>query len=497
MKRFMSISFPYLVTDWWTIRQPLLKKLPVVISAKSHGRMIISSVNELAERENIHPGMVLADARAIIPALHVIDEEPLLAPRLLKKIAEWCIRYTPVTAVDDPDSILLDTTGCAHLWGDEQIYLDSILCRLKQFGYSVRAAISDTIGASWAIARFGKQPVVENKMHIDALMKLPPEALRLDAGSLEKLYKLGLTRIGDFIHLPRRVLYRRFGKEFMQRIDQAIGNEEEIIKPVKLETIYSERLPCLEFIVTAAGIEIALERLIEKICYRLKSEEKGLRKTILKCYRCDNRIEKIEIGTSSPTSSAQHIKKLFEEKICRLEPGPGIELFILEAPVIEPHQSQQNNFWQTSGGLKDRRIAELVDKLSMRVGQSFIHRYAPAEHYWPERSFIEAPLNEKFPLEWKADKRRPVYMFPEPQKIQVTAPIPDYPPMLFRYGGTLHKISKADGPERIEQEWWIQEGEHRDYYIVENEQGSRYWIFRSGHYEAEKTAEWYLHGLFA
>jgi protein ImuB len=84
-----------------------------------------------------------------------------------------------------------------------------------------------------------------------------------------------------------------------------------------------------------------------------------------------------------------------------------------------------------------------------------------------------------------------------PQHIEVTAPIPDYPPMNFRYKNKLHKIKKADGPERIEQEWWIQEGEHRDYYAVEDEDGNRYWLFRSGHYTGDKRNQWFIHGFFA
>ena len=85
----------------------------------------------------------------------------------------------------------------------------------------------------------------------------------------------------------------------------------------------------------------------------------------------------------------------------------------------------------------------------------------------------------------------------QPARIEVTAPIPDYPPMLFRYKDKLHKIVKADGPERIETEWWIEEGLHRDYYSVEDEEGSRYWIFRLGHYAGDKNPGWFIHGFFA
>jgi protein ImuB len=68
--------------------------------------------------------------------------------------------------------------------------------------------------------------------------------------------------------------------------------------------------------------------------------------------------------------------------------------------------------------------------------------------------------------------------------------------MMFRYKGRVHKIIKADGPERIEQEWWVATGRHRDYYAVEDEDGKRYWLFRSGHYDADKTFKWFIHGFF-
>ena len=85
---------------------------------------------------------------------------------------------------------------------------------------------------------------------------------------------------------------------------------------------------------------------------------------------------------------------------------------------------------------------------------------------------------------------------PQPEPIEVTVAIPDYPPIHFHYQGKLHRVKKADGPERIEQEWWLQQGLYRDYYNVEDEAGARYWLFRSGHYSAGKP-QWFLHGFFA
>jgi protein ImuB len=497
-KRFVTIWFRYLRTDWFTLRQPLLRDKPLVLASPDHGRMVITAANSLAQAQGIDKGMVVADARALISSLQVVDDKPELSVKLLNRIAEWCIRYAPSVAVDPPDGIILDVSGCAHLWGGERPYLKDIITRLKSLGYDVRAAMADTVGTAWAIARFGKgSPIIESGAQTTALLSLPPAALRIENNIAERLQKLGLRQISQFIGMPRSALRRRFGRSFLKRLDQALGHEEEIIHPVHPVMVYQERLPCLEPIVTATGIEIALQRLLDTLCQRLQQEEKGLRAAVFKCYRVDGKIEMIEIGTHRASHNTRHLFKLFEQKISSIEPALGIELFILEAPKVEDASPVQENLWKKTSGLDDPGLSELIDRLAGKLGINHIHRYVPDEHYWPERSVkLASSLDEKLTTEWKVDRPRPLQLLPVPEKIEVTAPIPDYPPMLFRYKNKLHKITKADGPERIEQEWWLQQGQHRDYYYVEDEEGHRYWLFRLGHY-SDKTYQWFIHGFFA
>ena len=168
-KRFLSIWFCSLSTDWCCRRQPGLAKLPFVLSTPDHGRMIVTAANLLAQQEGISLGMALADARAIYPSLQVQDDDAGLSARLLTAIAEWCIRFTPTVAVDMPDGLILDITGCAHLWGGEEKYVSDLNSRFKGFQYHVRTAIADTIGAAWAKSRFGND-----------IFSLPPAALRIE-----------------------------------------------------------------------------------------------------------------------------------------------------------------------------------------------------------------------------------------------------------------------------------------------------------------------------
>jgi protein ImuB len=234
------------------------------------------------------------------------------------------------------------------------------------------------------------------------------------------------------------------------------------------------------------------------MCIRLQKEENGLRTAILKAYRVDGKIEKIELGVNRPTSDAVHLFKLFELKINTIEPSLGIELFTLEALKVEENKSEQEECWKNGGILTDNGIARLIDRMAIKIGEQHIHRYLPDEHYLPERSVKKTLLLEEAPaFQWKDNQPRPVQVLMPPEPIMVTAPIPDYPPMMFRYKNKIHKIIKADGPERIEQEWWIKEGRHRDYYYVEDEEGCRYWLFRSGFYDGGNSDRWFLHGYCA
>ncbi|MFN4248558.1 MAG: Y-family DNA polymerase [Flavipsychrobacter sp.] len=496
-KRFVSIWFRHLTTDWLTRRKPALKDVPFVFAAPERGRMVVKAVNPVAAGSGIYVGMVVADSRAILPNVQVFDNQQGKEITLLSALAEWCIRYTPIAAIDPPDGLILDASGCSHLWGGEQQYLKDLVTRLAAFGYHVRPGMADTVGCAWAIARYGRiKLIVDPGGNVEALQHLPPAALRLDAGIIEKLEKLGLADIGSFMNMPRSALRRRFGEALLLRLDQALGQGIEYVQPVKPIEPYQERLPSLEPIRTAPGIIHALQALLDRLCKRLSAEERGLRKAVFKCYRIDGNIESIDIGTARPSRNAAHLFKLFEIKIGQIRPALGIELFILEAPVVEVFSSNQEAIWNFSYN-REMEIAELLDRIAVKVGMNTIHRYLPDEHHWPERSYrLATSLQEEATTTWQDELPRPVHLLPNPELIDVTVAMPDYPPMLFKYRGNLHRVQKADGPERIEQEWWIEQGLYRDYYCIEDDKGERYWLFRLGHYQNAEP-KWFIHGFFA
>lgn len=497
-ERFVYIWGRFLKTDWHSRRNTDLRKSPFVLTKKDHGRLVISATNALAVKEGIYQGMVLADARAICPGLVVADDREEHEVIILNGLAEWCIRFTPWVAVDLPDGLIFNATGCAHLWGGEVAYLAEITRRLNALGYDVSIAMADTVGAAYAASRFASsQTIIEPSMQRELLQLLPPAALRLEATVNERLNKLGIHTIANLLRIPYTALRRRFGKHLLLRIEQALGNLPELMQPVQPVTVYHHRLPCMEPISARTGIEIALQTLLDQLCKQLSDEGNGLRSCTFACFRIDGKNQSLHVGTNRSTAHGAHVFKLFENKLDRLEPALGFELFTITAEKVEPCLPLQEKLWEDAAALESTAVAELLDRLTEKFGPARLSRFLPDAHHWPERSIKKATsINEQPAVPWKS-RRRPVKLLSKPYPIAVTAPIPDYPPMSFQYKGILYTIKKADGPERIEQEWWLSQGEHRDYYCVEDANGGRYWIFRSGHYDSNKFGGWFLHGFFA
>lgn len=475
--------------------QPELRDLPFLVYVSERGRMLVKASSRTLEREGIVPGMAVADVRAIFPEVNVFPAEPEAEKKLLDNLAGWCLRFTPVVAVDAPSGLILDISGCAHLWGGEPAYIETIMQRLHRGGYFVHAAIADTIGAAWAVAHYGTQRIVAPQKQAEVLASLPPAALRLEPAVLQRLKKLGFRKIGQLASIPAAHLRRRLGDALLFRLKQALGDERELLQPIQPAPVYREELPCVEPIRTAKGIKIALERLLEMLCERLLKEGKGMRTGVFKGFRIDGETVEISIGTNRASCNAAHLFKLFELKIPELEPALGIELFTLEATLVEELGELQEALWGMAVN-NQSALAELLDNIAGKVGAKSIRRYLPREHHWPERSVEEVrTLDEQPKVAWRTDRLRPLHLLPRPKPVEVMVALPDYPPSHFRYRGEIIRVVRADGPERIEQEWWLQSGPPRDYYQLEDERGARYWLFRLGLYEDRKP-EWFLHGFF-
>lgn len=460
----------------------------------------IVAANASAQVNGIAPGMTLADARALLPALAVVPAQPGQDAGALSRLAEWCTRYTPWSAIDRADQcgsagLWLDITGCAHLFGGETALAGDLIARLGTLGFAARAGIADTAGAAWAWARFAPDanPIVPPAIQRKAIASLAVAGLRIDTDTVEALHSLGLRRIGDLYDFPRASLPARFGAALLQRLDQALGVIVEPLSPRQPPIAYRAIRTFAEPISEPAGIAATVDHLLRDLCAQLARRDQGGRRFDLTAYRCDGTTDGLRIGTGGPSRDPGHLARLFAEKLEKISPGFGIDAMALAAPVVEFLPAHQAPLAGHDPAAVD--LTHLFDVLGTRLGHAQVMRQAMQASHIPERAVARvAAAAPVIPAQWP-DTPRPLRLFQHPQPIEASALLPDEPPFQFVWRGILHRVARAQGPERIAGEWWRDRGATRDYYRVEDADGRRFWIYRD-HFEDPRETRWFLHGLF-
>ena len=457
-------------------------------------------------------GELLSNARSKVLDLQSRTADPAADDAALRRLALWCLRYTPLVAPWDEengaDGLFLDITGCAHLFGDEAGLLADLGGRLRRFGLRPRLAIADTPGAAWAVARYGKADsmIVPSNGVESALQDLPVAALRLAEETRVLLRRLGFRCIADVVHQPRAPLAARFGARFLTRIDQALGRAPEPLSPLAPPPIYRAQAMFVEAITTQAHVVEAATRLLRSLVEDLSRDGVGARKLRLLLFRMDGEVLSLTIGLAAPSRDARHIASLIALHLDRL-PG-GLEAdFGFEAAGLHVLAAERMPERQTllavAGEVPDPTgLARLIDRLEQRLGTGAVRRLHPRQSHIPERAALARRASDGPSADWAGDgpsNARPLLLLARPEAADVMAQVPEGPPRHFRWRGVLHQVAHAEGPERIACEWWRQVDNEveRDYYVVENAAGRRFWLYRAGLYgRSGATPQWFVHGVF-
>ena len=535
-RRVISLWLPNFSIDRANISRGSDKRpedVPQVTVIKEQSALRIAAADPQAQASGIFPGMPLTDARALEPALKIHEADHAADLAFLARLADWCGHYSPWTAPDvtgeageNGYGIWLDVTGCDHLFGGEEALLNGIVARLNSLGFAARAAVADTPGTAWAAVHYGliqgERVLVTKPGKVrDILRRLPVAALRFSPEICAGLDRLGLRHGGDLFDLPRGPLVVRFGEILIRRVDQALGRQSEPISPQHPPPRYRARMSFAEPVGKSEDIEEACRQLLKTLCQQMERAGRGVRRLEAACYRVDGSLAHVSIGTSRATRNAPHLLRLLSEHFESIDAGFGIETVVVGALQTDQLFADQLNLSDVPQRMFNRSqtaaesMASLVDRVANRVGHRNVHSLAPRNSYVPERAVRRTPYAEQTkplaghpPARWFNNRPRPLSLFDTPQLIEVVAPIPDDPPVLFRWRRVLHRVVVSGGPERIGPEWWeLAESTHkkdplpRDYYQVEDADGDCFWLYRSGLYQATNpsaaTPKWYLHGLFS
>ncbi|HEY1885624.1 MAG TPA: DNA polymerase Y family protein, partial [Roseiarcus sp.] len=456
-------------------------------------------------------------------------------------------------------------SGISHLFEGEAALIEDCRARLSAQGITVLIGAAGNPRAASALARFSRVKTAPEPMSDKAFAKLfydlPLAALGLDETTVADMARAGLRRIGDIALRPRAPITARFGTLPMARLDALKGLERSSIAPRFRPPDFCAERRFASPIQTIEAIEAQLRKLADDLVVLLERQAKGARRIELSLYRVDGAVRRILFGASRPLNEARAIVRLIAERLAspdedEIDAGYGVDLMRLACLAAEPLAPSEAELERAHEAERARSLAELLDRLSARLGARAVTRRELIDAHLPEQAEAAAPAtlgqarmrrhceepqgvrkNARLSTGYgdeaiqknqerpsipgslrdspsgrtgvfrrpmarddgpSAAPARPLRLFARPEPIEAMAEVPDGPPRRFRWRRVLHDVTAIEGPERIAAPWWRQAGAPtRDYFRAEDSEGRRFWLYREGLWGRETAQpKWFVHGLF-
>jgi len=376
MKRVLSIWLPALAIERWAKSSDSPPDSPIVLTVEGTHGLLIHAVTQAAAERGARPGARLTDAKALDPALVAVSADPEGDKALLRRLARWAGRWSPLVEADGEDSLRLDVSGVAHLFGGENGLVRDVRRRFAQAGFTTRVAIARTAAAAWALSHFGG----------DELAPLHVSALRLDPDTVRTLERLGLKTIGALINMPRLALARRFrgGEDVVDALDRIFGRKPEPLTAAPVDPPPRALLKLEEPATHPEAPGQALDRLIPELVRQLQQRHLGARRLALTGFRVDGSIATASVATAIPSRDPKHLQRLLADKAAMLDPEFGFDAFALTAEWTEELGAAQDSLVEEPSGT--RELARLVDRLTVKLGPRAVRRPQAEESHLPERA---------------------------------------------------------------------------------------------------------------
>ncbi|WP_417723027.1 Y-family DNA polymerase [Salipiger sp.] len=545
-RRILSVWFPRLGAERLLRQAPHLVEVPFAVVRESGQVQTLSSLSRAASRAGLYRDQPLRDAHAMCADLLTRPQQAHHEAAFLDALHRWAGRFSPRVAPEPPDALLLDLTGCAHLFGGEEALMARVAQDCTDMGLSVRMGAADTPGAAWALARHA-DTAPESHRNGDAIDQearatrsragkrrhwerggaaapavvttpgrtgriaamggteaaispLPIAALRVDAETVAQLSRVGLRRIGDLLDQPRAGLARRFGRPLLEQLDRAMGFVTEPLSPRNAPRRFATRLSFPDPIGLEEDMAAALDRMIPRLCIALKQQGYGARTLRLEAHRTDGIMQWVNVSLAAPSREADRIAPLMRMKLGDFEAGFGIDMLRLEAIRHEPlrETGPAGPAFSARRNGADMAMPDLIGRLGARIGLDAITRRHPGDSHIPEKGSVTLAAAWSEPAkDWPEPPRpRPVLLWrPEP----VMAP--DHPRLAetFRWRRREYRVTGRRGPERLSPEWWLDDPDwrsgQRDYWQVEVASGERLWLFYAHGWLM--SSGWFCQGAFA
>ena len=477
---WMYIKFPKLSLEAITMNysKDFTNKPLVVIDTHKNKRKIIA-YNNLSKDYGIDKTISLSTALAMCPDLIIKERNSSQEKKLLNNLAIIGYQFTADITIEN-HALCLEISKSKRLFRG----YNNLLCLIHE---------KISLHKIFAINGFGINPLIakilcKNKFQKNLpnlnnvykeLNKIPAIKITDNLNTRKIFSQLGIQSIKDLIDIPISLLSERFNSDLISNLEILLNKKQQILCKFKPSKTFHDEIQYINGLTNK-----------ESLIFPMKSLLKSLNEYLIAIHcRCSQIIWKfttplnvnitMKIKLSRSKNDWSELLNLSRIKLDNINLPKVVEKVSLYCANLIQDKKINNEIFNDNKN-KSQYKGNLVDSIVAKVGEKALFTLLTKNEHIPEKAGSITKFDMKqFFEQQTTENTRPLWLLKTPN------------PIKFLNGKLYFKspITILSGPERINDNWW-ENNQQLDYYIARDEEGTNYWIYKSG-------VKWFIHGIFS
>jgi protein ImuB len=371
----------------------------------------LSAVNAEARRLGLREGQTLREAWAVSTRLAVrsLHERDVL--EALGRIAEALLAFGTHVSIEAPDTVWVDVTGVAHLFGGERLLANELSAAVCALGHTVHVCITAGPRLAQALARWAapgeRESIVSPAQLQKSIAELPVHALGLSPDRVAWLARVGVLTVGELARLPRAAVAPRLGEqaqrvlELCQGIDRAPLVRYEPPASLVEETCWEEPVAGLE------PLLFVLRGLVARLSARLGGRGQAAQRLRL-VIQCDRAVAAIngqspevvlEFTLAAALWREQELLRVLRARLEALHlaaPSLGMKLEVTALSEAFARQLDLSRVVGPGAGLGDEAtLPVLLSELEADLGRDRVGTFRLLDAHRPEAKGALFPVSRQ------------------------------------------------------------------------------------------------------
>lgn len=382
----------------------------------------LAAVSREAERFGVRAGQSIAEASALVSQLVVVPITRAEVERALGSLAEVSLGYGATIALAAPDTIWVDITGSAHLFGGEEALAQDLAERVRELGHRVKVAVSVGPELARAFARWsapaGRSPtgvtIVAPSRTALAAAELPIQALPLDADDWGYFTRLGLLTLGELLRQPRSALAPRLGKNAARVLELCSGEDATPLVPYQPPRILEEESSWDDAVSGTEPLGFVLRgltaRLSARLCARGEAAEALdvtlVHDAVIARFRGVEPKSVLHFKLSQPLHREAELRRIVASRLERLKleaPTTGMKLTVPRLAPLVRRQLSLSELMSGDTSSGEEELPLVLAELAADIGEEQLGVLSLIDAHRPE---AQTKLSAALPASAAASKRK-------------------------------------------------------------------------------------------